>query len=59
MLVDLLSGEGLFITDGTILLRPYMMERTGDAQVSLIRALILLMRFPSSNASTLGGKILT
>lgn len=54
-LVDLVSGEGLFLTDGTFALHAYMMKRTGHAQVSLVRTLILFMRCPLSECQPFGG----
>lgn len=54
-LVDLVSGEVLFLTDGTFALHAYMMERTGHAQVSLVRTLILSMRCPLSEYQPFGG----
>lgn len=54
-LVDLVSGEGLFLIDGTFALHPYMMERTGRARVSLVRTLIPFMRCPLSECQPFGG----
>lgn len=53
----LVFGEGLFLIDGTFSLHPYMMERTGNAQVFLIRDSSCDVH--SANVSLLGVRILT
>lgn len=47
-LVDLVSGEGPFLIDGTFALHPYMMEK-------LVRTLIPFMRCPFSECQPFGG----